>query len=455
MFVSFNLLTFLAWVFISTFLPGMVLSFGILRKEASLSGLEKALIGCALGFFLLPMIPFLLYLGLGIKFSHMVATVSVVALYAVSIICFFFSRAYEGFKLPQNFKLPQKITFKPEHALPAALAVLLVLTFLIRIGSYGPVFQELDPYYYTYPAYQLISAGENIFDDQTSWYPEVVVNHRIIPALSYLEATWYSLYSGGAPADNMLLATIASVYPPIAAVLAVFFAYLLVSLISKREWGLLAGGLASFAPIFIYKLAAGEQEVQPYAFFALFFFYAMYALALKKKDYLTIQDGKPVFSNDLIIPVLAGIAYAALTLGSSTPVLVVMSVVLFVAFQAAALFLRDEDGNGLLDLVVVNAVILLIGPILANSVLQSIFSGGGLSFGYSLTYLAGVIAAATLYAMKFFFKGRASSAVVLCGIAIIVLLAVAFTPLGDLIKGPAQRGFGIAQYNAPLDRTIA
>lgn len=451
MFVSFEPLLFLAWVFISAFIPGAILSFSILRKHEGLSLLEKLLIGFGLGVVILPMPPFLLYFLFGVKYSYGLALLSVAFLYVVAIAFLVKNRAYEGILPPADFK-PE---INPGIAIPIVLVALLLLSFMVRFGSYGPIFQELDPYFYTYSAYQLLTLGENPMSDATAWYPDVEINHRFIPALGYLEAVWYSLYTGGAECDNMLLAVTASMYPPIVAVLAVFFIYLLVSQATKREWGLTAAALASFAPVFIYKLSAGEQEVQPFAFFTLFFFYAMYLLAMRRKDLRLPTANDLSFGADAAFPVMAGLAFAALSLGSSSQILAVLSAILFMGGYAVIVFLRDEDGKGLLHLLAANSVIFIMGPLLASAVLKPMFVSGELSLSIAAGYLALLAFVGLLYAVKRALPDRAMGAAALAGILLFALLLYAFSPAGDAIRNMGKAGFEIAKFNSPLDRTIA
>ncbi|MEW6035711.1 MAG: hypothetical protein AB1529_03805 [Candidatus Micrarchaeota archaeon] len=451
MFVSFDLAAFLAWLFISTFLPGALLSLAIFRKEESFNLLEKVFIGFALGFFLLPMLPFLLYLFLGVKFSSSIALLSVAVLYAVAGAAFVVSKAYEDLKLPKELR-PE---LSPASAVPALLILLLVFVYLSRIGSYSPVFQELDPYFYTYPAYQLLTLGENPINAQTAWYPEVNVSHRIVPALSYLESSWYSLYTGGGDASNMLLAIIASMYPPVAAVLAVFFVYLFVSVATKREWGLLAAALAAFVPVFVYKTAAGEQEVQPYAFFALFFFYSMYVLSLRRRDVVSFGKGGLVIGKDIVFPLMAGIAFSALALGSASQILAVVSLVIFIISLSILYFLRDDDGEELKHLLVSNSIIFVIGPLLASAIIKPMFDSGAPSFSLAIAYALALAFCGVLYAMKSKVPDKSMGAALLGAIMVLGLALYVATPAGDYIRSVGRSGFEIAQYNQPLDRTIA
>lgn len=447
MFVSFNPILLLAWIFLSSFLPGALISLSVFRKD-EFSLLERILIGFGIGMILLPLIPFLLYLVLGIKYSFGIAAVSVAVLYAIALAAFVLRKGYDGLIGPDTLRL------SADKAVPAFLALLLVASFLARVGSYSPVFQELDPYFYTFTAHQLLTLGENPPDDQTSWYPDVVVNHRIIPEISYLESIWYSLYTMGGPNDNMLLAVIASVYPPIAAALAVFFIYLLVSSTVRREFGLIAAALAGFAPIFVIKLAAGEQEVQPYAFFALAFFFSMYALSLKRKDIL--RSLSPLsLGPDLKYSALAGLGFAAISLGSSSQILAMLSIVIFLILYAIIVYLRDKDAKELESLLVSNSIMLLIGPLLGSAILKDVFSSGSPSLSMLVPILSAVLFIALLYALKKKVAGRQNSVLALAAVLLLGLIVFAATPVGDYIRNAGKAGFGIAQFNRPLDRTIA
>ncbi|MCI0503950.1 hypothetical protein L0Y65_04525 [Candidatus Micrarchaeota archaeon] len=434
----------------SCFIPGAALSLALFRKHEGFSLVEKLLIGFALGFVLLPLIPFLLYFIAGVKFTYDVALMSMGLLYIAAIVALFFTKAYEDF-------IPRGLKFQPsmEMLIPAVLIIILVLTYLARFSSYSPIFQELDPYFYTYSATQLLTAGENPMSDATAWYPDLSVNHRGIPMLAYLEAEWYALYTGGAAYDNMLLAVIASMYPPIAAVLSVFFIYLLVSTATRREWGLAASGIASFAPVFVFKLAAGEQEVQPYAFFALFFFYSMYLLSVKRRDLRlpTMKDLNP--GKDVLFPLLAGLSFAALAMGSSSQILAVVSLILFIGVQAVLVFIRDHDGSELRHIVLSNSIVFVLGPLIASSIIKPLYGAGTISLSIAVAFALPVAFAGILYLIRKNVPDRATGTAVLAAIIIIGLAVYAATPVGDYVKGLGKAGFGIAKYNAPLDRTIA
>ncbi len=450
MFVAFEPVVFLAWVLISCAVPGAILSCSLLRRDEQLNFLEKAMIGFAIAFVLLPLVPFMLYLLAGVKFTYEITLLSVGILYAAALAAFVATKSYEDI-LPRDFQL----SISKDVLMPALLMLLLALTYSVRIGSYSPIFQELDPYYYTYAAGQLVSLGENPMNDATAWYPELEINHRGVPALSYLEAEWYALYSGGAPYDNMLLALVSSMYPPIAAVLSVFFIYLLVSVATKREWGLAAAGMASFVPVFVFKLAAGEQEIQPYAFFALFFFYSMYVLSLKRRELRIPSLNNPNPGKDAVYPLLAGLAFAALAMGSASQILAAVSIILFIGLMAAFVFLRDDKGAELEHLVLVNSVIFLVGPLLASAIIKPVFLSGEISPGIAIAFAIPIVFAGVLLWLKRAVPDRVMGATILAALLILGLALYAATPLGDYVRNLGKVGFEIAKFNSPLDRTIA
>lgn len=452
MFVSFDFLGFMFWFIISTLLPGSIMSFSILRKDERFVFLEKLIIGLALGVFVLPLLPFLLYLVLGINFSYPVAIASVVFAYVVSLVLFF---RYGGMEVIQDisqitkpindfFSSLKDLLNSQKHLYSVVLFLLLLATYLVRIGSYSPIFQELDPYFYTYTASQILSIGHNPLNDQTAWFPEVTVNHRIIPGLSYLESVWYSLYTHGGSYDHMTLALVASMYPPIAAVLAVFFVYLVVSSFGKKEWALVAASILAFAPIFVYKLAAGEHEVQPYTFFALAFFFSMFAFLIKTRE--------------LKFASLASLGFFAIALTTNSYLLAIVGVILYVLVYSTILFLRDKDENELKFILTWSSIIFV--GLFFGSLLKFLFAGEGISYSSLAQAMTPIAYCALLYfAKKYFAKDQATqfnrSAMLLVAIAIVCLLAAGFTPIGSYIINLGKAGFDVAGYSSPLTRTIA
>jgi len=434
MFVSFDPFTLIALIFVCFFVPGALLSFSLFRKSEFLF-IEKSFIGFGLAIVLIPAIPFLLYFLGGVEYSYDIALLSVGLFYLISIVALIYAKTYQDLI---SFFRERK--FNREKLLVSVLLlIILLINFWIRFGTYSPIFQELDPYFYTYVAQQLIVLGENPLDDQTAWYPEVEVDHRIVPELGYLEALWYSLYNGSNEYDNMLLATIASIYPAIAAMLAVFFLYLLISSVFKREYGLIGAGIAAFAPMFIYKLMAGEQETQPYAFFALAFFFAMYILMILKKD--------------MKFAVLSGIAFIGVCLGSSSEVVATGALIIFSLIYALVLYVRDENANELKEILKLNAVVFAIGILLGSALLKGLFYDGKVL----ATSLIPAVMILVFYGFLAILKEKAAKYSPKWIAIAIVILGIVFilSPLGEPLKRIGASGFGIAQFTSPLYRTIA
>jgi len=432
--LSFNPFILLLWIAAVFFIPGSMVSFSLLRNSR-FNTIEKLFIGFGIGLVALPLIPFILYIVAGVKYSFSIAVFSAAVFYIAAFALFVKSKTYEDFKLPTGFTPSIGII------IPILLIIILFVSFWIRFVTYSPVFYELDPYFYTYTPQQILTLGENPTDDRTAWYPDVVVSHRISPSLAYMEALWYSFYTGGGQYDNMLLSVIASIYPAVAATLAVFFLYLLVSSWYRREWGLLAAGIASFAPMFLYKTSAGVMEIQPFAFFTLAFFLSMYVLMLKEK--------KILFAG------LAAIAYAGLTLGTSSEMVGLATVVIALPVTALFYYLKESDPQEIKTLVLNNAVVFLFGTVLAGSLLKGFFTSGKPSFFYPLIFFAMLGFAGLLLLARMRIPDGTARRMALAGIILVALLIYFFSPIGTIIREFISSALSIAQYNTPLDRTIA
>ncbi|MEM3540712.1 MAG: hypothetical protein QXF86_00690 [Candidatus Bilamarchaeaceae archaeon] len=445
MFLVFDPYLLLLIIFCCFFVPGILISVALL-KNSKVGFFEKIIIGLGLGFAVPQLIPFLSYFLLGIKYTHNMAIITVGLWWLIAIALAVWKRIDEDFS-----GLPHQITTtfqkdKRKLLIITSIIFIGILTFWIRLGSYSPVFQELDPYYYTYVAQQIIQLGHNPLNDQTAWWPTLEVSHRAIPGLAYMEALWYSLYNGSNDYNNMLLAVIASVYPPIAAMLAVFFFYIFLSKIIKPEYAVVGAAIASLAPIFIIKTMAGESEVQPYAFFALTFFYATYLIALKEKS--------------KAIGFLSALTYIALAIGCASEILALTTLVIFWIFYGLLLFYKDENAEEIMKLLQVNAIILILGTILTAGIIKSSFYNGIIS--YSTTHIAiGVFILVILGALYFIqVKKRelglaGENRVKVLFVTAFLLLILLLSPIGEPIKGLGRAGLSVVEYKTALERTIA
>ncbi|MEM4195342.1 MAG: hypothetical protein QXY05_03460 [Candidatus Anstonellales archaeon] len=427
---SFNPFYLLLWVFLANFIPGVLLALGIL-KEKKLLLIEKIGFGFALGIILPPLIIFLAQLA-GINYSFNLAFTTTLIFYAISVAVFYYKKGFEGLSGIKKEAMENRWVF-------LGVILLVILAFWVRLQSYGPIYQELDPYYYAYEPYLYLTKGYAPLNDGTAWWPHEV-HHRVKPVLSFLEAEWYSFYTWGGKADNYLLSAVCSIYPPIAAALAVFFLYIFLSSEYRREYSLLAAFLASFIPVFVIKTMGGEFEIQPYAFFSVSFFFASYALAIKNRD--------------LLFAILSGLAIVAIYFGSSSIVVALSAILIFIPIHAIHIFMKGEKN---LVPVIINGIVLL--ALIISSTLNSTYTNARFvfDFGGSLSYaLFGVVAfmAALLYFEKTYSLDK-SKIINYAGIAMAVLvIAFFFTPFGDVVKSIASNSLQVAQYTLPLHRTI-
>ena len=95
----------------------------------------------------------------------------------------------------------------------------------------------------------------------------------------------------------------AACYPPITAALLVFVIFVLLYHEYDEKIGLIGAALTATMPVLFTTFIAGEQLVEPWGIFTLFFFFATYMLAIRNKKSKRLA-------------VLAGIAFASNFLGA-------------------------------------------------------------------------------------------------------------------------------------------
>lgn len=443
--IVFSLENALLIIFLSAFLPGIILSFGINRKS-EFSFIEKILLGAGLGWIIQGFLPFAEFVFLGIKFSYTLAVLNTILFYLISVGFFIHSKAYQDLfnsfnlvNLFNLFKLEElKNTIKQKGTaffiIETLVVLLFIINFLIRIQTLSPIYQELDPYYYLYVPQQIILYGYNPLDDKTAWYPEVITNHRTAPLLAYMQATWYVLYSSAQQYNHYILSLIGNIYPPFAASFVGFFLYLGLRAFYRKEYAFIASAIASFIPIFILKLMAGHAEIQPYAFFALSMFVGLFLWAQKKQSFL--------------YTVLAGIGYVAISTGSASEIVIFTVFFIFTFFQAISMFLTKKN----LEIFLKLNLVFLFFPVFA-SILKSLFIGLTVSYAVGSIAIVGFIAALFfLQKSKLDFEMQRYA---LGGILVLGLLLFIFTPIGSAIDSIARIGLNIGGFKNPLDRTIA
>ncbi len=440
MIISFNLFSLLFWIFLTSFLPGAILSFAIFKNRKELNFIEKLLIGFGIGFFIPAFFAFLLNMA-GVLFNFNTAIISVAIFYLIAIALFVKQKAYENI----SFTMPtiDSILKNPrELIVPIILIVIIFLAFWVRVQSYSPVFYELDPYFYLYITQQILTFGQNPINDQTAWFPDKIVDHRTTPLPHFMEAIWYSFYTQGTGAyNNYLLADIANIYPPLAAAFLAFFIYLAISSYYKREFGLLSASLIAFMPIFLIKFAAGEMEIQPFAFLSLSIFFAFYALMLKNRS--------------IKYAALACVGYAGLVLGSSSATVAAAVLMIFIPIYSLILFLNEKDNLVFFNFIKLNAIILLFGVLLAH-LLSGFYNFSLDILNKNFVILTLVLAFSyLLYYIRPFIKDNETSLYILGAIVVLGLGIFFFTPFGGYIKNSFASQLSLAEFKYSLQRTIA
>ncbi|MBD3398145.1 hypothetical protein GF412_03065, partial [Candidatus Micrarchaeota archaeon] len=126
---EFDPLYLLLWVFLGFFIPGALLSVALLKKR-ELPLFDKVGIGFGLGMVIPAFFAFVLFIA-GVSFDYSIAVLSVGLFYLLAIAFFIKEKAWEGISLPTNYNA---------LAPSAALALIMLLAFLVRMVTYGPVF---------------------------------------------------------------------------------------------------------------------------------------------------------------------------------------------------------------------------------------------------------------------------------------------------------------------------
>ena len=231
------------------------------------------------------------------------------------------------------------------------LLFLMFLTFATRIAniSVAPRYFEFDPYFDMISTEYILTYGYQLLHDHSAW-PTVVNGtvHRIQPIVPYLEAYWYDLanvHPASATSINTnLLSLVSGWYPPITAALLVFVVFFFL----YHEYGkfpaLIGATLAASMPALVTTFIAGEQLLEPWGIFAMFFFYATYIVAVKYMK-------EPRFA------ILAGIAYASTFLGAHYYTVNAGVLAAYIIAQGVVSIIRSE---GMKEFYKMNIIVIIV-----------------------------------------------------------------------------------------------
>jgi asparagine N-glycosylation enzyme membrane subunit Stt3 len=247
------------------------------------------------------------------------------------------------------------------------LIFLMIFTFATRMMSIGiaPHFFEFDPYFDMQSTEFLLTHGYQWLYDTSAW-PTAVngTPHRIEPIVPYLEAYWYQISNPPSnQIDITLLSDVGSIYPPITAALLVFIVFMFLYHMYGDYPAIIGAGLATAMPALITTFVAGEQLVEPWGIFAMFFFYAAYMLAA--------QNPK-----EKRFAILAGIAFASSFLGAHYYTVIAGVFAIYIVLQGVVDVLRNREMRDfyIMNVIVIAVIVLFYipfgpyGSVLANRI---------------------------------------------------------------------------------------
>ncbi len=426
-------------IFILAAVPGLAVGWPLFKKS-QLSKTEKFLLSLFLGLIISPSL--MLVEGLaGIKFSLTLVYINFVLITAAGIAWGVKTGAF-SLKPPEidfNSILEKPYEFAKANGPGLVLIIIVLLSFWLRIQTFSPIYSELDPYFYVYGSGQIIREGIVPPTDDTGWWPEIMTSHRSTAIKTYLEAQWFAAYTGGAEYNNYLLFAIASWLPPISAAFMAFGAYLLIASIYGRRYGILAAFLMAFSPISIFKMSAGVNEAAPVGMMMLFVSVGSLAYALVNKDKR--------------VALFSGAAFFATVTGSNYISVLALPFAGFLVLQSLDYFVREKDNKQFLEI----SAYAFSGAII-GSILNGIYNGaliGVMTSGAVVIMAAGAaFAGAMHYSSGLGFNRNKRTALIGAG-AFVLLALLLFTPVGDIAKSQITGYIGSAEFNFPLDRTIA
>jgi len=434
---TFDALYFSLIVFLSAIVPGVAIGWPLLHKT-KLDAVEKLLLSFFLGMFAAPTLLFLESL-VGVKFSLSLVFVNMLAIVAAGI---FFGIKNGAFapKLPKielpEFTIENAVAF----AVPALLILAMLLAFWIRIQPYSPLYSELDPYWYVYGTGQIIREGVQPLTDDSAWWPEIQSKHYGQPLKKYLEAEWYALYTSGGEYNNYLLFTTSSWLPPISAAFVSFGAYLLVSSIYGRRYGLFAAFLLAFLPITIYKMSAGVNEASPVGMMMLFVSLGVFAMALVRKE------------KGLLL--LSAFAFFATLLSSAYFSVIALPFAGLAILQSLDYFVRGKASRDFVVACGYGFAGFLLASILEIIYTQSSFLAL-LSGPLMMAFSGFAFALASYYLIEKTKPDQKKRLLFVGACAVVAVLLFFLTPMGGFVKTNFLSYVGAVDFNTALERTIA
>ncbi len=317
------------------------------------------------------------------------------------------------------------------------LFALMLLTFFTRMISYyiTPKYFEFDPYFDMLDAERLLTFGYQPQYSHSAW--PVLANGstmRVEPMVLYIFAYFYSLansFAHNAAFNTTLMSNVAGVYPPITAALLVFVIFMLLYREYDEYIGLVGASLAATMPVLFTTFISGEQLLEPWGIFSLFFFFAAYMLAVKNPKSKRYA-------------IFAGIAFASTFLGAHYYTVDAGVLTLYILFQGLVSFTRGSLSK---DFYIMNAIVLAVIAFFFSFMFSyevALSSSLPKVFGIPITVSGPLLALVFIGIIDFVHKllanakaikdSIASRLYIILAFAVIAIIAVAFTPIGRPVK---------------------
>jgi hypothetical protein len=370
--------------FISIFVPGFLLALALLKKtelhlfEISVIGFIFGLLGPAgmtwiESYFMNSIHAFTFSLGLFEGNAILLTIIGLILCIQQGVFKNFFPKDKPTHTVGAHGR---KFDNKKMTIVWVILLALMLVSFMTRIAniSIAPKFFEFDPYFDMIDAKSILTLGYQFLLDPSAW-PVVSAgtNHRIQPIVPYLEAYWYDLANSfgfhHAGFSTSLMSYVSSFYPPITAALLTFVIFMLLYHEYDPYIALIGAGLAAAMPALITIFISGEQLLEAWGIFSLFFFFAAYMMAIKQPK-----------SKRLAI--LAGIAFASTFLGAHYFTVDTGILAVYIALQGAIDVFR---GNISKDFYKMNVIVLAV-----ISIFLILYDPYGATIGNGLPSLLGI-----------------------------------------------------------------
>lgn len=433
--------------FLILILPGIALSFAILRG-IKFNWADKVLMGIVLGFLANPLLSFLEFLILGIKFSSGLVFVNALLILIFSFVIMFLQKQlsldFSGIRRVADVEFyKKKLEERPLAILVyVALIAIMGMAFYVRFETgWNPRFFEFDPYYYDLVTQQIIKDGSAPLQSDNSYFPRFR-SFRELPIMHYMTASWYSVYQdfGAKAFDQDTMISIIQFYPPIMGALLVFLAYLFIREESNKYLGLVAAMLFAFTPQLIKKMGAGVSEQAPFGMFAAMLVFAIYAIAINRKS--------------IRLGMLAAFSMLIAMLGSAHyiwPLTFIGGFVLIISF------LEFATGQFERNTVFIN--IMLFAAAVLGNLLLIFYKGVPLAFGaiyFGVLVFGACLVPSIVFLLAEHFRltQKYSRKMVIGGVIFTVLVLSALTPLGSQGIGHVNSLLLYATTGSPLVRTI-